>query len=310
MCVREFEGRDLDQADRIMRVAFGTFLGLSDPSTMFGEAQYVRTRFRAAPDCAWVAELDGEVVGSVFVSRWGTFGSFGPLTTHPEVWDRGVGRRLMEPVVEVFDRWSLRQAGLFTFPHSPKHVGLYQRYGFWPRFLTAVMAKPVEHGRSEYATYSRLGGEERARSLEAIGDVTSAVFPGLDLEREIGACEEQRIGDTLLIHDGGVLAGFAVCHCGAGSEAGSGACYVKFGAVHPGEGAGDRFEALLDACEAFAVASGLERLVAGVNTGRLDAYRRMLHRGFRASVIGISMRLHPDGPDYDRPQHYVLDDLR
>jgi hypothetical protein len=36
----------------------------------------------------------------------------------------------------------------------------------------------------------------------------------------------------------------------------------------------------------------------------------MLNRGFRATVIGISMRLHPDGPDYDGPQHYVLDDLR
>jgi predicted N-acetyltransferase YhbS len=267
--VRELEDRDLDQADRIMRVAFGTFLGLSDPSTMFGEAQYVRTRFRAAPDCAWVAELDGEVVGSVFASRWGSFGSFGPLTTHPDVWDRGVGRRLMEPVMEVFDRWSLRQAGLFTFPHSPKHVGLYQRYGFWPRFLTAVMVKPVERGRSDYATHSRFRGEERARSLDATRDVTDAVFPGLDLKREIAACEEQRIGDTVLFHDGGALAGFAVCHCGAGSEAGSGACYVKFGAVQPGDGAGDRFEALLDACEAFAMDSGLERLVAGSTPGGL-----------------------------------------
>jgi hypothetical protein len=58
-------------------------VGLSDPSTMFGDAQYVRTRFRAAPDCAWVAELGGEVVGPVFAARWGTLGFFGPLTTHP-----------------------------------------------------------------------------------------------------------------------------------------------------------------------------------------------------------------------------------
>jgi hypothetical protein len=27
------------------------------------------------------------------------------------------------------------------------------------------------------------------------------------------------------------LAGFTVCHCGAGSEAGSGVCYIKFGIV-------------------------------------------------------------------------------
>ena len=114
----------------------------------------------------------------------------------------------------------------------------------------------------------------------------------------------------MLLHDDDRLAGVAVCHCGAGSEAGSGACYVKFGAVRPGAGAADQFERLLDACETFAAAAGLEHLVAGVNTGRLDAYRQMLQRGFRADQVGISMRSRPDGPDYDRPEHYVIDDLR
>ena len=48
------------------------------------------------------------------------------------------------------------------------------------------------------------------------------------------------------------LEGMAVCHRGAGSEAGGDRCYVKFAAVLPGDGAGERFERLLDACEAFA----------------------------------------------------------
>ena len=108
----------------------------------------------------------------------------------------------------------------------------------------------------------------------------------------------------------GDLGAAAICHCGAGSEAGSGACYVKFGAVRPGVEAADQFERLLDACEAFATASDLDRLVAGVNTGRLNAYRQLLQRGFRANQLGVSMLLRPDGPDYDRPEHYVIDDLR
>ena len=308
--VRALEEGDLDAADHIMRVAFGTFLGLPDPSTTFGDAQHVLTRFRAAPDCAWVAEIDGEVVGSVFAARWGTFGWLGPLTTHPGVWDRGVGSRLIGPVLEAFDRWGVRQAGLFTFPDSPKHIGLYQKHGFWPRFLTAVMAKPVTGAPNEYTTFSRLPAGERSDALEAIRELTDAVFPGLDLEREIQACDAQQIGDTVLVHSAGRLAGAAVCHCGAGSEAGSGACYVKFGAVRPGTEAAELFDRLLDACEAFASASGLDRLVAGVNTGRLDAYRCLLQRGYRAGRMGVSMRLRPDGPDYDSPEHYVIDDLR
>jgi len=308
--VRPLEEGDLDAADRIMRLAFGTFLGLPDPSTMFGDAEIVRTRFLAAPDCAWAAEVGGEVVGSVFACRWGTFGFFGPLTTHPDVWDRGVGGRLVTPVLEAFERWELRQAGLFTFPDSPKHVGLYQRHGFWPRFLTPLTAKPVTGAAGEYTTFSQVSDDGRAAVLEEIRRLTDTVFPGLDVEREILACDAQRLGDTVLIHDGDRLAGIAVCHCGAGSEAGSGACFVKFGAVRHGAASAGRFERLLDACEAFAAAADLDRLVAGVNTGRLDAYRRMLARGFRTQRLGLSMRWRPDGPDYDGPEHYVIDDLR
>jgi Acetyltransferase (GNAT) family len=116
--VRPLEERDLAAADRIMRVAFGTYLGLAEPGEMFGDAQFVHTRFRAAPDCAWAAVLEGELVGSAFATRWGTFGFLGPVTTRPDVWDRGVGSTLLEPVSEAFRRWELRQAGLFTFPGS------------------------------------------------------------------------------------------------------------------------------------------------------------------------------------------------
>jgi len=302
---------DLEAADRIMRVAFGTFRGLPDPSTTFGDADSVRTRFRAAPECAWVAEVDGDVVGSVFATRWGAFGFFGPLTVRPEYWDRGVASRLLEPVLEALDGWGVRQAGLFTLPNSPKHLGLYQKHGFWPRFLTAVMAKPVRaDARGAYTLFSQVPRARQAALLEEIRGLTDAVFPGLDLEREVLAAKVQGIGDTILLHSESELAGMAVCHCGAGSEAGSGVSYVKFGAVRPGPAAADRFEQLLDACEAFAAASGLARLVAGVNTGRLDAYRYMLRRGFRADMIGVSMALWPESPHFDTSDHYVIDDLR
>ena len=120
----------------------------------------------------------------------------------------------------------------------------------------------------------------------------------------------QRIGDTVLMRREGTLEGMAVCHCGAGSEAGSDNCYVKFAAVRPGEGASGRFERLLDACEAFAAESGTGRLVVGMNTGRLDAYRHVLYRGFRIEQIGVAMHLRPDDAHFDTTGHYVIADLR
>jgi predicted N-acetyltransferase YhbS len=308
--VRPLQEGDLDVADHVMRVAFGTFRGVADPSRTFGDAQFVRTRFLAAPDCAWAAEVDGEVVGSVFAARWGTFAFFGPLSVRPDYWDRGVGNRLMKAVIEAFDRWDVRQAGLFTFANSAKHVGLYQKHGFWPGFLIAVTIKEVTRAAGACATFSQVPVQERTRTLDAIRELTDAVFPGLDLEREVVGVDVQRIGETLLLYDGAQLVAAAVCHSGTGSEAGAGSCYVKFGAVRPGVEAAERFERLLDACEAFAAASGLGRMVAGVDTGRLDAYRRMLRRGYRAELLGLSMQRWPERPDFDGPEHYVIADLR
>ena len=303
--------QDLDAADRVLRLAFGTIRGLADPDAAFGDSDLVRTRFRAAPEHAWAAELDGDVVGSVFAARWGSFGVLGPLTVDPGRWDRGIGGRLLEPVLEAFESWGLRQAGLFTFADSPKHLGLYQRHGFWPGSLTVVASKEtVSPGRGSYTLVSSEPESRRERVLDEVRGLTDRVFPGLDLGREIAAVGEQEIGDTVLLRRQGTLEGIAVCHRGAGSEAGSDACYVKFAAARPGEGAEARFEALLDACEAYAAESGLGRLVAGVDTGRLDAYRRLLARGFGIERVGLSMRLRPEAPDFDTPAHYVIDDRR
>lgn len=305
---------DLDEADRVTRLAFGAYRGLPDPAATFGDAEMVRTRYRGAPDCAWVAEVDGEVVGCVLAARWGSFGFFGPLAVHPDVWDGGIGSRLLEPVLDAFARWELTQAGLFTFPSSAKHLGLYQKHGFWPGSLTVVTAKetgPVAW-RSRAALASKELENRHGVVLDEIRGLTDQIFGGLDLAREIVAVNEQGIGDTVLVRRDGMLEGIAVCHCGAGSEAGCNTCYVKFAAVRPGEGtvAAMRFERLLDACEAYAAESGLGRLVAGVNTARLDAYRRLLARGFRTERIGVSMRLRPEGAHFDTPAHYVIDDLR
>ncbi len=307
--IRPLQEGDLEAADRVMRMAFGTFLGAPDPMLVFGDLDYVRSRFGAEPSRAFAAELDGQVVGSNFATRWGSFGFFGPLTVRVDLWDRGIGSRLMQPIMELFDQWQVRQAGLFTFPQSPKHIGLYQKFGFWPQYLTPLMEKQVAPtGDGEFSTYSEVSDGDQSAVLRACREVTSRIFEGLDVGHEIRATAAQGLGDTVLLHDDSELVGFAVCHCGAG-EAGSGACFVKFGAVRPGPEVGDLFERLLDACEALAGEHGLQRMVAGVNVARHDAYRRLLARGYRVWLEGVIMQ-RPNEPGYCRPDVYVIDDLR
>ena len=309
--VHALQESDLATADHIMRLAFGTFLGLPDPTSFLGDADLVHTRWRANPNAAFAAEIDNRIIGSNFAANWGSVGFFGPLTIHPDLWDRGVGKRLMEPIMECFDKWQTKHAGLFTFANSQKHIGLYQKFGFFPRFLTAIMLKPVEPpGRaSEWTRLSGATTSERAEILDACRDLTETIYEGLNVEREIRAVADQRLGDTVLLWDNSELVAFAVCHSGAGTEAGSDECYLKFGAARTSSDAEQYFNRLLDACEEFASLQNASRLAAGVNTGRHKAYRQMLRRGFRTYLLGVAMEK-PNEEGYNRPDVYLIDDWR
>ena len=309
--VRPLRETDLDAADRIMRIAFGTFIGLPEPASFLGDADLVRSRWRADPSAGFAAVMNDEVVASNLATNWGSVGFFGPLTVRPDLWDRGIGRLLMQPIMERFDAWGTRHAGLFTFASSQKHVGLYQKFGFWPRFLTAVMSIPVGRttGSARWSRYSDVAEADRAAMLQQCRALTYAVYDGLDVCREIEAVRTQGLGDTLLLWDDDVLGGVAVCHHGAGSEAGSSACYIKVGAVRPGAGASERFDRLLDACGALASSAKVPRIVAGVNMARHEAYRQMLARGYRTDFQGVAMQRGNDA-GYNRPGVFLIDDWR
>ena len=309
--VRPLREDDLPVADRIMRLAFGTFLGLPDPLAFMDDAGYVHTRWLADNVAAFGAEIDGELAGSNFATCWGSVGFFGPLTIRPDLWGRGVASCLLERTMECFAGWGIRHAGLFTFAHSPKHVHLYQKFGFWPRFLTAIMSKPVTGTRptGQWSVYSAMAQGDRLEAIRAARELTSGLYDGLDLADEIRAVHSQNLGDTVLVWDDAGLSGLAICHRGPGSEAGSGACYVKFGAARSGANAGKVFEQLLDACESFAASHGARRLIVGGNMAREEAFHALVARGFRTDLQGVSMH-RPNEPGYNRPGAYVIDDWR
>jgi GNAT superfamily N-acetyltransferase len=304
---------DLEAADRVMRLAFGTFLKLPDPLRFMGDADYVHTRWGANPAAAFCAEAGGVIVGSVFVGNWGSVGFFGPLTVHPDYWDRGVAQMLMEQVMACFESWGTRHMGLYTFPTSLKHVGLYRKFGFWPRFLTIAMEKDVQVGGTaaevSWTTFSDVPAGELEGMLERCRALTGKVFEGLDLVVEIRSVAAQRLGETVLLWTSDELAGLAVCHCGAGTEAGSGICYIKFGAVDPVRGGDSGFRRLLMACEGLAAQRGLEKLSGDVNTARQEAWAAMVDSGWRGKMVGVAMQ-RPNEPGYNRPGVFVIDDWR
>jgi GNAT superfamily N-acetyltransferase len=311
LVIRPLQEADLAVADRIFGEAFSKFLGLADPRDFMRGRALIATRWRADPQAPLGAFEDDTLIGSCIITRWGTFGFIGPVSVRPDFWDKGVAKQLVAAAVALLEQSGIRQAALFTFAGSGKHIALYQKFGFWPQSLTPVMAKTVARpaGADAPARFSQLPPAERAHCLAQCAEITDRIFPGLNVAIEIGAIAEQRLGETILLRDERGLAAFACCHNGAGSEAGSGATFVKFAAVRPGEAAPDIFARVLDACECLAAEAGCGELTAGISTARHPAYRQMLDRGFRIVVSGVTM-LRPNAPAFNRPDCFVIDDLR
>src|SRR3954466_2859191 len=108
--VRPLQEAELDAAHRVMRLAFDTFVGFPERAAFMGDAGFVRPLRYS--------------MGQLRILR--------SLTIRPDLCDRGIGQRLMEQV-----------------------MGLYERLGFWPRFLTrnGDGSRRVQHRAERHAAF-------------------------------------------------------------------------------------------------------------------------------------------------------------
>lgn len=308
--IEPLKKEDIDAADLTYRLAFGTFLGVPEPRKFAGDARIIQSRWEAEPETTFCAKINNKLVGVNFVRKWGTVGGFGPLVVTPEFWGKRIASRLLEPVNDLFNKWDVKHSIIFTHATSPKHIGLYQKIGFWPRFLTAVMAIKIHNNKtSDFYMFSELSNEEKKEALAVCQKLTDAIYNGLDVAREIVSVDKQKLGDTLLVYDNSKLKGFAVCHQGSGTEAGSNHCYIKFAAILPDVKSGQYFNQLLDACESFSFNNGIERLSAGVNLGCYKAFQSMFNHGFRTFMQGVAMQK-PNEAGILRDDVYIINDWR
>jgi hypothetical protein len=215
----------------------------------------------------------------------------------------------MAKAVEVADRGGFAFTGLVTHPQSPKHVRLYESFGFRMQRMTAVMAKAAAARGEAPLLFASLPLSGRDRALAKLRELTGTVYPGLDVCAEVDDLNTFGLGDTVLLSAGDRFDGMAICHCGRGSEASEGQVLVKFAAARGGDGAAARFRRVLAACETYAAARGAGQIVAGTNTGRAPAYELMLDAGYR-TLMNIIAMTRPALDGYNRPECFAIDDWR
>jgi predicted N-acetyltransferase YhbS len=274
--IRAFLPQDLPDADAVYRAAFANQFGI-EPSRFRVGSDALGLRLRGQPHCCFVAADHHGILGSIVGLDWGNIWILGPLTVAPAAQGSGIARQLVDTFLEAAGS---RLVGLWTFPSSLKHLYLYQRVGFLPRYLVGVGAFPAQAGPP---------------LLQAsLADLPSgSIFAGLDLSREQG-------GSVLALPSGDAA---ALVHVGAGSEAGPDELYVKFAAAS----SPDAFRQLLHGLAATASHESLLRVKAGVNTARRGAWAALQDQGWRPAMFGVAMH-RPDLPAWDHSDAWVIDD--
>ena len=193
--------------EAVARILYGAFAGIHDRHgfprdfpTLESAVQLTRDFIRHPSIWGVVAVSDGRVVGSNFLDERGPVRGVGPITVHPDAQGRGVGRRLMEAVLE-------QGAGstgirLLQDSFNTQSLALYASLGFEVREPVVVMA-----GRPRSAPFAGVEVRRlRQEDLAGCGDLHRKVH-GFERAHELrDALEASALDPFVALRDGRVVA--------------------------------------------------------------------------------------------------------
>jgi predicted N-acetyltransferase YhbS len=167
--VREAAAQDADACARVFYDAFESIalrhnFPVEPPSREFTQFK-VADMLGSSGFAGFVAEHDGELVGSAFVDERSAIAGVGPVTIDPAAQDRGAGRALMEAVMQRERERRVAGVRLVQTAYHYRSLALYAKLGF-------VVREPL----------SVLQGELRAMGVPGYG-----VRPAR--EDDVPACE-------------------------------------------------------------------------------------------------------------------------
>src|SRR5713101_3948525 len=154
---------------------------------------------------------------------------------------------------------------------------MYQKFGYKPKGLVVVAAKPMDRREIVQATrpprpglgvrrYSSLEKARKKAAMLRVRRITNGIWRGMDLGKEVEIVDGLALGDTLLLEKGREVIGFAVVHMPPNSEAPYGAAYIKFLAIDARHRKPEYLHVLLAAVEEMAATAQLGQVVAPVYT--------------------------------------------
>jgi len=149
-----------------------------------------------------VAELDGKIVGSNFLDERSAIAGVGPITVEPSIQNRGVGRRLMEAVLNRASEKAHTGVRLLQSAYHGRSLALYTTLGFQVREGIACMqGSPIGASLASYPVRPA-----REKDLEACDRICRFVH-GHDRHREL--LDAVKLGTAKLVAHDGRITGYA-----------------------------------------------------------------------------------------------------
>ena len=322
--VRRVKKGDLSRMREVVEAAFGDFferqLG-TRPRQVFGGAQYVHHRWLMEPWGCFVAEEnEGKIVGVSVAVCWGTLGLFGPVAVLTPYQNQKVAQQLVRAAQSFFDENRVTLQGVVTFPYSPKHLVLYQKFDFKPRALVAITARSIDRrepappakparGMPEIKRFSTYEEGKKKGLLREAPDAVGAHLPRARPHQGDRDRRRPRPWRHAPPREGRRRPGLRdLPHAGRVRGAPGGALH-QVPRHRPRAPPAGAFVQLLSACEEFGVNAACQRVIAPVYTGYWRAYQTLLGSGYHVDMLMLRMK-RGKNDDYEREEDFVLDDWR
>ncbi|WP_119305118.1 GNAT family N-acetyltransferase [Dongia deserti] len=169
-----------------------------DPETAMGLMEHLVSR---EDIYGVVAEAAGRVVGSNFLWEDGVVAGVGPITIDPAAQNNGLGRRLMEAVIERARERGIPSVRLLQAAYHNRSMSLYTKLGFEAREPLSIMQGPALGLRMEgYAVRTA-----RAADIEAADALCRRVH-GHARSGELSAATAQ--GTAMVVERQGRVTGY------------------------------------------------------------------------------------------------------
>ena len=230
----------------------------------------------------------GTIAAFNIAHRSGVEGWMGPLAVRDDCQGEGRGKMIVNAGIAWLKGEGCRVIGLETMPRTMENIGFYAGLGFVPGHLTITLTMAAEHAAHPPRLLSALPSSARADAVLACASLLAESLPGYDYTREIQLTHELGLGDTLLLHDGEALAGFALCHAAPLVE---GRSRDELRVLKLALRDASHIERLVQSLADLARRSGTARVAIRLQGEYGAVFRRLVSRGARVRWTDLRMSL-------------------